>query len=270
MAALSAPADDQYTWFLFDGLRPAPTPVLLVVADTSAAWAAVAAAYRGELPLDFAPATGHLLQLAAHEYPGTTEEDAEAFASELVAGKHWIYVTNIDQLLDAGGGQKLLAVIVEQVAAGALAAVVGSVSKDGYSRLSSHCLRLVAFATTLELSNSARGWVASELDTVVQESLDRSDTGWTVMVRLQLSSAVSSDKHFEGEVAAQSAAYLVERMFTIGDPPEGVLVSLRADAFTVSQREAAFNAARQVANGVVGRTLAAGEGLTAVRGIYHG
>jgi hypothetical protein len=274
MAASGQQNDEKdYSSFLLDGLIPSPSPLVLLVTDSASAMTVATQLHAGLVDWDELPAaTGRLISFATDAAAELTSPKARELCEELVATGHWLYIGDVDTLLDSVGGKYLLDALLKGIASGELPTVITATRLDLVSRLRSRAIRFMGFAVTVEGPDAAGEFEFSHSTSVVRPAHDRNDTGWVVAVRLQLSSPISPEADPETEAAAAGVMELVDTAQLVDwpdRPPAGVMIGLRPDAFTVGQETAAFATAAKAARRVVGRPLLAGESVTAARGIYY-
>jgi hypothetical protein len=93
-----------------------------------------------------------------------------------------------------------------------------------------------------------------------------------VAVRFELGAPITPDADFQTGADIAAASELVDTFYVVeseDEPPLGVMVGLKAEAFTVTQEDAAFATATKASQRVVGRRLESGESVKAARGIYY-
>jgi hypothetical protein len=264
---------DEYSAFLVDGLLRNPSTLVLLVTDPSTALVVALRLHDGSADwAELSKAHGKLLRFETDRAAGLSRQQARDLCAELAATEDWLYLENVDVLLDSSGGRHFLGALVKSVADGDLAAVIASTPHEGAERLRSGALRLMGFALTVEGPGPDGAFEGSRTTSVVREAQDRSDTGWAIAVRFELTAPITPYADFQPAADVASAMELVDTAQVIGSadgPPLGVMIGLSAEAFTVSQEAVAFATATKAAQGVVGRLLEAGESVTATRGIYY-
>jgi hypothetical protein len=264
---------DDYTQFLADGLLHNSSPVVCLVTDASTA-SAVALALHAKSPdwAELPKAEGRLLRFETDTAAELSDQQASALCAELAATEHWLYIEDVDVLLDSRGGRHLLTALLAGVANGDLAAVIASAQPDSLNRLRSDALRLMGFALIVEGPGPSGAFELSRSISVVREAQDRDDTGWTIAVRFDLTSPITPYADYDAGAAIAGAVELVDTAHVIeppDGPPLGAMIGLRADAFTVTQEDAAYATATMAAQRLVGRLLKSGESVKATRAIYY-
>lgn len=266
---------DQYVLFLLEGLLRSPSPVILLVVDRSVARSLALRFHAGSVGWDELPApSGSLLAFETGAAAGLTRQTARDFCAELATTTDWLYLEDVEELLDSPGGNYFLAALLDHVANGDIAAVVAATQPDNFSRLRSKAVRLLGFAIVVERPEGTDGLQYYQANTFVRPAQDRNDTGWMVAVRFDLTSPITPDADFTADAAVAGAIELVDTVQVIQPrepdrPPEGVMIGLKPDAFLVTQQAAAFATATMAAQRVVGRTLRPGENVTATRALYY-
>jgi len=266
---------DQYSLFLLEGLLRNPSPVILLVTDRSAALSLAQRFHAGSVSWDELPApSGSLLAFETGAACGLTSQTARDVCAELAASTDWLYIEDVEELLESAGGSYFFTTLLDHVAGGDIAAVIVSTQPDNFSRLRSNAVRLLGFATVFEHSDGTGGLQFYRANTYVRPAQDRSDTGWMVAVRLDLTSPITPDADFTTDPAIAAAMELVSTVHVIGfreadQPPDGVMIGLKPDAFLVTQHAAAFATATMAAQRVIGRTLYPGENVIATRALYY-
>jgi hypothetical protein len=258
--------DTDRTLFLLDGLAARPAPVLLLVTDRELAGEFARRVHSENGAWPDAPATrNRLLAVDPAAIAKQPEAAADTLLDHFAGTADWLFAPDIDQLTGSPAGRRVLAGLPDAVRAGAITAVLASTSADGLTRLRSAAPRLTAFAQTLE---SGRKYVTNVM---VSPSTDPTDHGWTVLSRLDLTAergpvSTATDRTTRASIELTEQIQMIERG---GDNTAGVLIGFLADAFTMSQAEAALTTAAIVARHLVGRPLRPDEKVTAVRAIYH-
>lgn len=263
--------DRQHSLFLIDGLTSAPSPVLLIVDDESVATAVALAIFDGTAGWKERPARkDRLLRVDGSTIVTLAPAGRAVILAELAASDHWIYLAEVDRLLDTPGGRDFLDQLAVSLGEGGPAAVLASATPDRLPALRAGALRLLGFATILQHRGESSVGGRSFVRTVVAESSDRTDIGWVVAVRYELSAPMDPDRG--GGPSQDGRLHLVERLAVVdrpGHPPAGVLVTLAADAFSVSQEDAVYATATAAAGWLVGRPLGAEERVVATRAICY-
>jgi hypothetical protein len=152
-----------------------------------------------------------------------------------------------------------------------LAALIVHVDPERYEDLRSRHYRLFLGAITTQISPAGEIEKSQER-TLVLPATDRSDTGWVVGVKYQLSEPLSVTHGDPLTGSLDGASHLLEDIRVVdreGHPPHGVLITFSADAFLLTQDDAAFKYAQQAAVTIVGRALRDDESAEAVRGLYY-
>ena len=201
---------------------------------------------------------------------GLSSQQARDVCANVAATEDWLYVDNFDVLLDSSGGKYFLTAITDSVASGDLAAVIVSTRPERLKRLRTGATRLMGFAVIAEQCPDG-SFEASTSITIVRETRDRSDTGWMMAVRYELSGPITPYAEFDPGADISDAVVLADKMYVIGslNEPDGAMISLTADAFTLSQEDVAFATATKVAQRLVGRRLEPGESMKVTRTIYY-
>jgi len=260
-----------YTLFLLDGLSRSPSPVLLVVADAVTAGHVAVAVHNGTAEWADRPTRAdRLLQLDVAKLAAARTDTSVALLTELASTDHWILLPDIDRLVDSLPGRAFLDDLVSAVGRGEVAAVIASTLPERLADLQAEAPRLSGFATAVRGPGSGPGGKTTTRSVVVPGN-DAADAGWIVAVRYDLSGPVPPN----GDTAAPSTdgrLRLVEsmRMIVKADgSPDGVIVSLKPEAFTVSQESAALAVAELAGHHLIGRSLTPGERVTATRALYY-
>lgn len=263
----SAVPDDQHVIFLLEGLCRAPSPVLLVVGAAETAAQIALALHDGRGRWDERPARVEgLLQLEPARITADPAADFTELLAELASTDHWIYLPNVDSLLDSAAGRRFLDELMNSVSSGGVAAVIASTTSERLPKVRAEALRLIGFASTLSLD------AYSYTRSVVVEASDSTDVGWVVAVRYELTEEIRGDAD-TSDVSTDGRLQLVDTIHMVtrpNEPPAGLIVGLTPDAFTVSQEEAAFGSAAAAAERLVGRRLRPEERVTAARGVFYG
>lgn len=264
---------DEYSLFLLEGLARAPSPLVLIAADDGPAQH-LALRLHSEPVSNFGlpPPQGQLLSLSTELFNDMTLATARAFIDELATTEHWLYVQHLDHLLDSAIGGVFLRLLLDAVSDGRVSAVIASLAPEQVDRLRREARRLLGFAQLMEKNGSRGVFEVSRLTTLVAESPDRSDTGWVVAVRYDLRAPVTPYVDVAVDSHTSAAMELVEAVHLINypnRPPDGVMISLHAVAFTATQEAVAFETATRAARRVVGRPLVPGETVTATRGVFY-
>ena len=259
--------------FLMDGLLRNSSPVVLVVADPSIALPFANELYNGSVGWDKLPKVeGSLFRLETTRVARLNAEQVRSLCHEIAATRRWLYIENIDELLDSSGGHHFLVELANSVARGEPAMVIMTTQPEHLDRVRAAVPRLAGFAKTVEWSGQTDSASASQLTSIVAKAQDRDDSGWIVAVRFELAGPISPDASFDGDPASAGVLQLVDTVQIIDSadaPPEGAMIGFSPDAFTFTQEAAAFAAAALAAQRVIGRALQPGEWVTAARGLYY-
>ncbi|MFD5564441.1 hypothetical protein [Kitasatospora griseola] len=260
-------ASEEYQLFLLDGLCRRPSPVVLVVDEATTAVQVARHLHDDSTAWEKRPPRiGKLLKLDLASLAATSADGATALLSGLAGTDDWIFLPDVDELVDSEVGSGFLTGLEVSVGGGEVAAVIVSTLPERRRRLAQAAPRLIGFATTLA------GGKATYTRSVAAPSTNPTDTGWTVVVRYELTGGIQPETD-PADLAADGRLHLVETLNLIykreGEPPLGLLVGLTADAFTASQEDAAFATAELAARRVLGRPLSLGEHITSARGLFY-
>jgi hypothetical protein len=262
--------EDVYRQFLLDGFRRNPSPLVVLVTEPSVARGTALRLHQGAGSEVLPEAHGGLVRLETEKSAGLSSQQARGLCAQIAATEDWLYVDNIDVLLDSSGGKHLLTALTDSVASGDLAAVIVSTRPERFERLRSGAKRLMGFAVIVEKDPDG-GFETSTSITIVREARDRSDTGWMIAVRYESVGPITPHAEFDPGADISDAVALADKIYVIGsvEEPLGAMVGLTADAFTVSQEDVAFATATKVAQRLVGRRLEPGEIMKVTRAIYY-
>lgn len=269
--ARSVERASQHELFLMDGLLSAPSPVLLVVTERAIAARFALALHAGSAPWNDRPArVGSLRELDLARIDAAAGEFTRLLA-ELAGTDDWIYLPDIDSLVETMAGQRLLDELMASVGRGEPAAVITSTTPERLPKVQAEAPRLMGFACALQVAGDSDRAGPTYAPSIVLRSTDPTDVGWVVAVRYGLTKPIrtdagTTDNFGDGRFELIDSIKMIGRD---GEPPLGLLVSLKADAFTVSQENAAFASATLAAERLVGRQLGREEHLVAARGIFY-
>jgi len=268
----SAERARQHTLFLMDGLCTAPSPVLLVVADVATAVRFALAVHSGSARWDDRPArSGRLLELDLARIAAGPAGDFTELLAELAGTDHWVYLPDVDSMVESPAGRRFLDELMDSVGGGEIAAVIASSTRDQLPKVQAEAPRLLGFASLLRGPDDAEPGGLTYTRSIVLRSADPTDLGWVISVRYELTGAIRADAA-TADISTDGRLQLVDTISMVGgdgEPPLGVVISLTPDAFTVSQEDAAFATAELAAERLVGRRLGREEHVTAARGIFY-
>jgi hypothetical protein len=264
--------DDQRRMFLLDGFCRSPSPVLLLVGVGPAASRVASAFHNGTLPWDDRPArVGRLLELDSVKMAAAPAGNLADLLTELAGTDHWIHVPEVGSLAGTPAGRRVLDGLMAAVRDGGVAAVIASTSHELLPVVRAEAPRLMGFASMVRFPDGSEPGDHTSCRSLVACSLDPADVGWLVAVRYELTGPVGQDVG-PADGDAGSALQLLEaiEMITREDgPPFGVIASLKPEAFTASDEDAAFATAALAAERFVGRPLNPGEHVVAARAVFY-
>lgn len=255
-----------------DGFCTSPSPVLLLVGDARTASKVASAVYTGSGSWDDRPTrVGRLLQLDPVSIATGPADSLTERLAELASTDHWIYVPGIASLLETPVGRRFLDELMASVGSGGIAAMIASTPRELLPTLRADAPRLLGFASMLRLPDGSDPGGYTFCRSIVTRSADSHDVGWMISVRFELTEAVRPDPE-PASGAVESALQLVDGIQMIirkGMRPLGVITSLKPDAFTAGDEDAAFTTATLAAEQSVGRPLGPAEHVVAARAIFY-
>lgn len=252
-----------------DGLARLPTPTLLILADEPTAAAVAEEIHQGRASWPTGPSrVDGLLQVATARLLEAGPDDCQALLSEVSATDHWLFVPDIEPLTQAPECA-FLDQLLPYVRDGRLASLILSADPSSSDAVRAGSPRLAGFAEVLVAQGASwESW--TPVRTIAAPATQRDDVGWVVMVRLELATGIEVLP--QPESATDGVLHLVERFHLVMDDrglPAGALVTLSSGAFSASQEDAVFRTAEAAATRLVGRPLAGGESVAAVRALLY-
>jgi hypothetical protein len=264
--------------FLMDGIRKHVSPGALLVADKSIA--SDVANRMIEVGLaELQPATpgAGLMTIKSKDVSRISADGARGICTYAQEKGHWLFLKNIDRLLESPGGRALIEIACEEMAEGTLPCMLVSTPPSKYEFVSGAICRIIGLAPAVRWGSTGEFEGFDDIVYFVKRTMDKdpANTGWLISVRYSLLSPVGTTYDSVAPESDYALPMLDNISFLSRDKnkpatePDGAIVSLTSDSFQASQQVPAFTAAEKLARRAIGRQLALGERVEARRGIYY-
>lgn len=257
--------------FLADGFRTRASQGAILVADEPVAQSMARLLHEeGLADLRAAAAGAGLLVFKPEVIGRMSADDAAQVCAQARAGGHWLFLQNVEKMLESEGGRRLLETICDAMAEGMLPSVVASTPANNYQFIMNALCRLVGLVPVIRLNSTGKPEGVDRINYLMLRTNDRSDTGWIVSVRYSLMSPLG-DAYDSTGPEAEGYLPTMDKIHIIGgkSEPSGAFVSFKPESFQVGQQSAVFTAAEKLARRAVGRPLVPGERVEARRGLFY-